>query len=496
MGFQRLGAGSPVVAFLFLFLVLSAELAGATSRFIQPLDGGGTVTVDNASSFSDAWIGSRVLTANRSTQDDCVFSPPDFGGLMQAGDRVCVTDHYIAWFDYTRNDGVPFGPDFGADWDRSGTLAGFWSLDPEFGDFRHYRTGPNGCAWPHNELVPGSASPNQEQNWWDRYAPPTEHSIQVVSDSHRYFFSYYKAKASPNSNFTVEVDGATDDEGGVHYKTSARMTSLDNQVDTSDNDDDNGIESTIDAELEFVCRPTEILSRWSFKPSTTEVTDNMFVYLWVGYAQDIDDTACDVAPGSQWPDVVYGMNLYTLSSHQLIVFYPPWWVPAGSIVEMELGEVCSGSNVDRGPFPTTRSRTVRGSPLARHPTSTRALPAFATPRSTNRMPAPEPTRTPIASTGSASSPGTRPTTGPSASAPHAGPSTIQSNSRPWHRNGIGLSSSSIHRSPMCSMTASRAAMRRPGLGLGDRGGRQQCAAGGFEMRNSNVPPGRAEPMSF
>ena len=144
------------------------------------------------------WIGSRVLAADRSTQDDCVFSPPDLGGLMQFGDRVCVTDHYIAWFDYTRNDGVPFGPAFAADWDRSGALAGLWTLDPELGDFRHYRTGPNGCAWPHNELVPGSASPNQEQHWWDRYAPPTEHSIQVVSDSHRYFFSYYKAKASPN----------------------------------------------------------------------------------------------------------------------------------------------------------------------------------------------------------------------------------------------------------------------------------------------------------
>jgi hypothetical protein len=344
MGLQRLGPVRWIVA--FLVLVLCVDRADATSRFIQPLDGGESVTVDNASSFSDAWIGSRVLTADRSTQDDCVYSPPDLGGLMQLGDRVCVTDHYIAWFDYTRNDGVPFGPPFDADWDRSGALAGLWTLDPELGDFRYYRVGPNGCTWPRNELMPGSASPNQEQNWWDRYAPPNEHSIQIVSGSERYFFSYYKAKASPNSNFIVEVDGATDGAGDVHYKTSARMTSLDNQVDTSDNNDDNGIESTIEAELEYVCRPTEILSRWSFRPSTTEVTDNMFVYLWVGYAQDIDDTPCDVAPGSQWPDVVYGMNLYTVSSLPLIVPYPPWDVPPGSVVEMELGEICSGINID------------------------------------------------------------------------------------------------------------------------------------------------------
>lgn len=341
------------LAVLLLFPPFN-ELADATSRFIQPLDGGGAVTVDNASSFPDEWIGSRVLTADRSTQDDCVFSLPDLGGLMQFGDRVCVTDHYIAWFDYTRNDGVPFPPEFGADWDRSGALAGFWTLDPELGDFRHYRTGPNGCPWPHNELIPGSASPNQERHWWDRYAPPNEHSIQVVSGSYRYFFSYYKAKASPNSEFTVVVDGATDGSGAVHYKTSARMTSLGNQVDTSDDDDSNGIESYIDAELEYVCRPTEILSRWNFKPSTTTVTDNMFVYLWVGYAQDIDGTACDVAAGSQWPEVVYGMNLYTMSSLRLIVPYEPWEVARRVIVEMQLGDICSGSNVDLQSYPYYR----------------------------------------------------------------------------------------------------------------------------------------------
>ena len=129
------------------------------------------------------------------------------------------------------------------------------------------------------------------------------------------------------------------------------MASLDFHVDTSDNFDENGIESTIDAEMEYICQPTQILSRWSFKPSTTEVTNNIFITLWVGYMQDIDDSDCDVASGSQWPDTVYGANLYSRSSLPLALSFPPGAAAAGTVVEMEPGEICSGNNVSMQSYP-------------------------------------------------------------------------------------------------------------------------------------------------
>ncbi|UCD27610.1 MAG: hypothetical protein JSV03_10895 [Planctomycetota bacterium] len=302
-----------------LCLILIPSLTDAKSRFEQTLDGGSiTVTVDNASSLSDSVAGGRVLTADRSTQEDCCYSTPDHKGLMKNGDRVCVTDYYVAWFDYTRNDGIDFDdPPYTDDWDRSGALAGFWSLNPENGNFRYTMTGPNNCSnWPPNELITGSASPNQEQHFWDRYSPPTEHVIQVVAGSERYYLGYYQAKSSSNSQFTVLNDGTEDSDGFIHYKTSAYMTSLQHQVDVTDNDDSDGISNYIEAEVEYICEPRRIISIWKFKPQNANVvSDNMTIYLWTTYIQDQDDTDCDVAgSGSQWPDDRYREPIYNRSS--------------------------------------------------------------------------------------------------------------------------------------------------------------------------------------
>jgi len=153
------------------FLFNPENVRAAKSRFSVTLDDSSTVTVDNASSMTDNWVSGLVIAADRSTQEDCPYDSPNYKGLFKNGDRICVTDNYMVWFDYTTNDGMTFSnPPYGGNWERSGALAGFWSLDPNTSYFKYWKTGPNDCwNWAHNELISGSASPNQEQHWWDKY---------------------------------------------------------------------------------------------------------------------------------------------------------------------------------------------------------------------------------------------------------------------------------------------------------------------------------------
>jgi len=313
----------------------------AVSRFNRVLDGGSvSVTIDNASSIPDSTVGSLVLTADRSTQEDCCYSTPDHKGLMNNSDRVCVTDYYIAWFDYSITDGITFNnPPYWINWGRAGALAGFWSLDPDTNNFRYTRTGPNNCpTWARNELVPGSASPNQEQHWWDKYAPPADQVFTIPVGASYYLFGFHYAQRTSNSLFTMLLDGV-EDADGVHYKNSARMTSWNNNVDVTDDNDGNGISNYVDAEMEYICQPKLIRCIWKLKPKYANViSSNMFAYLWTTYAQDVDNYAgCDPGgSGSQWPSTVYGQPMYNRSSHELRMSFGPS-VPAGDIVEMQLG---------------------------------------------------------------------------------------------------------------------------------------------------------------
>jgi hypothetical protein len=65
----------------------------------------------------------------------------------------------------------------------------------------------------------------------------------------------------------------------------------------TDGNDANGISNYIQAEMEYVCRPGDILCTWKWKPSNANVVvNNLFTALSTAYAQNEHGTACDPAP--------------------------------------------------------------------------------------------------------------------------------------------------------------------------------------------------------
>jgi len=350
---------------LAAWILLSPGPSFAISRITVVLDGGQSVTVDNNSTWSNSWVTSLVIAADRSTTEGCPYDPPDYKGLFKSGDRIFVNNNYLAWFDLSTDDGISFAnPPFGAHWERSGELAGWWTLNPSTSYFRYWKTGPDGCwNWAHNELIPGSASPRREQHWWDKYAPPTEHSLEVVSGASKFFTSYHYARQTTRSQWALVLDGSVD-AAGVHYKTSARMTSWTYAVDIVDGNDSNGIANYIQAEVEYICKPNEIVSIWRFKPNNNDVVlSNAFVYLWTAYAQDEDGTACDAGgSGSQWPGMVYGRPLYNQSSLTLRTSFSPYGpYSAGTIVAMALGPTCPTPHKNQDIYTTPAFAVTDGS---------------------------------------------------------------------------------------------------------------------------------------
>ena len=322
----------------------------SVSRFEAGLDDGTTVTVDNASPWSNRRVAALVLAADRSTRSDHPLNVPYYKGLFKTGDRLFINSNYLVWFDYTKGDGVQFSaPYYNNAWERSGALAGWWTLNPATGTFRYMKKGPDNYGnWAHNELIPGSASPRQEQNWWDAYSPPVEHSIGVVSGSKSFFLSYHYAKKTTNSQFAVILDGYADTVG-VHYKTRARMTSWTYNVDVVDGNDTNGIANYIQASVDYFCRPDDIICTWNWKPNNADVVvNNLFIALWTTYAQDEDGSPCDVAPGKQWPATVYGQPLYNQSSLALRTGWAPYGpYPPGTSVPLVLGPTCSKPHINQ-----------------------------------------------------------------------------------------------------------------------------------------------------
>jgi hypothetical protein len=288
------------------------------------------VFVDNASSMTNAHIARLVLTADRSMQDGSPNAEPLRKGLVNDGDRVCVTDRYLAWFDYTLQDGVPFDAPYGNNASRAGTLAGLWTLDPLQKWFRHRRPSPDGSTdeWAHNELIPGSASPDGGQFWWDQHAPPVEHTFLVIAgadvppERHGgwgwFFVSYHFSQMTPKSEWVITDDGRRSADG-VHYRTSAYLSSWRGQTDMVDGEDEQDIKNRARSSVEYICRPDDIVIRWRLSPETADISvTNMYVGFWLAYAGDNDGhPRCDPAPGEQWPSRSYGQPLYVRSSEWL-----------------------------------------------------------------------------------------------------------------------------------------------------------------------------------
>ncbi len=300
------GARRPVPPVALALIGTLAALAPlhAVSRFEAALAGGDdAVIVDNASPWPDDVVERLVVEADRSTQGDCRAAHAGRRGLFQPGDRIVVTRGYLAWFDLTIEDRErPRKPAFPAVWPRSGALSGWWTLSGA-GDFRYRVSGPLGCSWAPNELLPGSASKFRDQNFWDRFAPPHEHSLEVRSGDRRFFFGHHLAGAAVNSGWRLTRDGQVDADGAVTFQTAGKLASLVKfSVDVTD-DDDAKVANFIRSRLTYRCLPDRIAVSWKIKPQRRDViSDNLFAYLWLSYAQDMDGTACDLTGrGSQWP---------------------------------------------------------------------------------------------------------------------------------------------------------------------------------------------------
>jgi hypothetical protein len=248
-----------------------------------------------------------ILAADRSTQEDCPFTAPNQKGLFQTGDRLFLNSNYLAWFDYTRSDGNSAPA---SNWNRGGELAGVWSIDANTKLFRYYKTGSNGCSnWPRNELIPGSNSPNHEYRHWDAASPPIEPSVKMANQ-------WNKPLPPP-----------------MQGQKTVYM------VDTTDGDDDNGISSFIQAELEYVMRPVDILSVWRFSPSNSIKTKNLLMGAWVAYAYN-QNPACEADAGTQMPTQLFGQPLYVRSSQNLNTNWNGVRHGVGEIVKLSLGTEC------------------------------------------------------------------------------------------------------------------------------------------------------------
>ncbi len=303
---------------------LPQTLVDNKHRFQSLMDDNSFVDVDNASHMPDDVVHKLVLAADRSTQTGCPFNEAQ-KGFFKTGDRIFVSDYYLAWFDYTLNDGVEPPATWPAEgspraqfWSRSGTLAGLWSLNPSTQTFRYFYS-PNKPVtdlqnhlcwnWPRNELIPGSNSPAGQLYWWDKYAPPLEHTIVIPAspDGSKFdLFGTVYAQTDPKmSKFSILVDGLQDSQG-VHYKTKGNMTSwtLDHSIYS---DIKTGKKGRILYTLEFICKPKCINVKWKFSPQTDIDVENLYINLWLAYAGQ-KDRACNPAGYFPLPAKVYGLT--------------------------------------------------------------------------------------------------------------------------------------------------------------------------------------------
>ncbi|MCC6277571.1 MAG: hypothetical protein IT289_06635 [Oligoflexia bacterium] len=337
-------------------------------RFFQDLDDGTVIAVDNWSRMTRAEIGEIVKRADRSTQTQCPSKQPYKKGLFKQGDRIFVSDYYLAWFDLTTNDGVkyathPQGP-FSLDWERSGELAGIWTLDPLKKNFKYFSKGSECSDWARNELIPGSASPNGEQHWWDKFAPAVEHAMLVESTrepkTNLFIGFHYARQSQGSSKWTQLIDGVLDTDG-VRYKYSGFLTGPIGKVklfavDLADGDD-TVVSHVIESQIEYLMKEKEIISIWKYRALHTDVkAKNIFTYTWNSYAQDMDIDAapqqkpyCDQGAdqeldGSQWPSpsLIPEIPLFAKGKKVLAQNWKSLVFPLGAVVPMVWGDPCPG----------------------------------------------------------------------------------------------------------------------------------------------------------
>lgn len=376
---------SRVVAALLGLGSLSVAVHAGT-RIQVALDDGSTVTVDNISTYPETTVRTLVLAADRSTQDGCPYDAPNRKGLIRSGDRVVISNAYVAWLDMTVTDGA--GYPGGDSYARSGALAGYWTLNPQTASFRFLTpaSGSNCWNWPRNELIPGSASPSGQKYWWDRYAPPTEHNIEVIArqgataaEDRGLLYTANGSQLAPNGGWAMDVDGQHNADGSVYFRAKGKMATgvrpgngsaphhcRNFQVALLDACTQPNGQPTVEtsaspalhSELEYYFRAQDIMIGWRFKADVTVSARNVFVFQWMAYAngQDMDGASCAIPPTSgwadRWPAASFTQSWYAQSSAALRPNFATQGSPAHSVfaaqtpVKMVNAPRCNAYNHD------------------------------------------------------------------------------------------------------------------------------------------------------
>jgi len=330
-----------IVALLMLSFGAMAQSLGPVNRSQMVMDDGTYITVDNASHIPNGVVQSLVLASDRGTKTGCPYNMAK-KGLFKSGDRLFVSDYYLAWFDYTLEDGVGAGT-----WSRSGSLAGFWSLDPSTQSFRYFygRDEPgNGICWnwARNELTPGSSSSNGQAYWWDKYAPSLENTIVIPLDysgSSWDFFSTNYTQSNSGSGFQVVYDGYQDGGNNVHYVTAGLMTSWrgGNQFVNFTN----GQTGTVPYSVQYIAGLKDIRVVWRFQPGISLPVNNFYVGMWTGYTGQMANI-CG-SSNLPLPSGVLGEEIWKYTSYGV-----PGNMTGSKAFPFSQAVPCSGVNVQEG----------------------------------------------------------------------------------------------------------------------------------------------------
>jgi hypothetical protein len=360
---KTVGAARRRLLQLSLFSMVAMCSAGhaLAARMQVGLDTGVVVTVDNISSIPNSHVATLVLAADRSTRDGCPFDPPDRKGLITPGDRVIVSDTYVAWLDLTvesANSGFP-----GA-WARSGELTGFWTLDPATQWFRNWTPASihNCWNWPRNELIVGSASPDGTPHWWDKFAPPTEHVVHVANNGAGPldldgFMAFHYAQRAPIGYFRVTVDGSEYQPGRIHFVYEALMLNPFNSPYVRHADYPyNTSYGVINVQMEYQFQPNQIVVAWRFKPTVDILVSNLFTAMWTAYApysSPIPPECLNASPGLvNRPANYFTPLMWFAAAVPVVPKFDGSILPAGTTVfppnsaPVEIGAPCGPINHD------------------------------------------------------------------------------------------------------------------------------------------------------
>ncbi|WP_053202878.1 hypothetical protein [Jiangella muralis] len=190
---RRAAAVLTTLALGVVGLVGQAPPAAATQSLVNI--SGQMIILDNLSSASLSRA--HVLTA---TADNII------GLMMRAGDRIIVTDKYIAWLDLSHS---------ASDVWAGGALRGLWSMQNSGEDLNFRSDG----AW--NELLPYSGNAGSGHGLIA--------NTQLADDPATQFYS--NREPAP----VLQVDGATSVvyPNGVAYQVQGHLTNLSGSADTN-----------------------------------------------------------------------------------------------------------------------------------------------------------------------------------------------------------------------------------------------------------------------